>query len=103
MIIVFTNLPDQESAEKLAHLLVEERLAACVNILAPCRSIYRWQGELNVDGEIPVIIKTTEARYPELERRIRELHPYELPEIVATAASQGLPAYLDWVVQETRA
>jgi len=101
-LLVVTNLPDRESAEKLAVLLVERRLAACVNILAPCASVYRWQGEIQHDEEHPLLIKTVPARYAELEASIRANHPYELPEIIAVSVDRGLPAYLQWVEAETQ-
>ena len=100
--LVITNLPDRESAGKLAHLLIEKRLAACINILSPCRSVYRWKGKTEDAEEFPVLIKTTRARYPELEAAIRAAHPYELPEIIAVPLAGGLPAYLEWVEAETR-
>ncbi len=102
MLLVLTNLPDRASAEQLADALVRARVAACVSILAPCRSVYRWQGALQRDEEYPVLIKTTVARYAELEAAIRKRHPYELPEIVAVPVERGLPGYLDWVEEETR-
>jgi periplasmic divalent cation tolerance protein len=101
-LLVVTNLPDRESAEKLAVLLVERRLAACVSILAPCTSVYRWQGEIQHDEEHPLLIKTAKDRYAELEAAIRANHPYELPEVIAVPVIQGLPAYLQWVESETR-
>jgi periplasmic divalent cation tolerance protein len=100
-LLVVTSLPERESAEKLADLLVERRLAACVNILAPCTSVYRWQGEMQHDEEHPLLIKTAKRRYAELEAVIRANHPYELPEIIAVPISGGLPAYLQWVESET--
>jgi periplasmic divalent cation tolerance protein len=100
-LLVVTNLPDRESAEKLALLLVERRLAACVNILAPCTSVYRWQGGIQHDEEHPLLIKTGQERYAELEASIRANHPYELPEIIAVSIVHGLPAYLQWVESET--
>jgi len=100
-LLVLTNLPDRAAAERLADALVEQRLAACVNILAPCRSVYRWKGALQRDEEHPMLIKTTAARYAELERAIRAGHPYELPEIVAVPIERGLAAYLEWVAAET--
>jgi len=102
-LLVVTNLPDRESAEKLAALLIERRLAACVNILAPCSSVYRWQGEIQHDEEHPLLIKTAQDRYAELEASIRANHPSELPEIIAVPFTYGLPAYLHWVESETRA
>jgi len=101
-LLVVTNLPDRASAEKLAALLIERRLAACVNILAPCASVYRWQGEIQRDEEHPLLIKTANERYADLEAAIRESHPYELPEIIAVPIVHGLPAYLQWVESETR-
>ena len=100
-LLVFTNMPDRAAALKLARALVERRLAACVNVLDGCTSIYRWQGDVEEASEVPVLVKTRAARYPELERALRELHPYELPEIVAVPLVRGLPDYLDWVVEET--
>ena len=100
-LIVTTNLPDAASAQTLAALLVEQRLAACVNILAPCRSIYRWQGKVEDAQVVPLLIKTTAARYAALEAAIRTHHPYELPEIVAIPIQCGLPGYLAWVAAET--
>jgi periplasmic divalent cation tolerance protein len=100
-LLVFTNLPERAAAERLAEALVAKRLAACINILAPCRSVYRWQGAVQHAEEHPVLIKTTRAAYAELEAEIRAHHPYELPEIVAVPIERGLPAYLDWVAAET--
>lgn len=101
-IIVLTNLPDAASAQALATALVTQRLAACVNILAPCQSVYRWEGEIETAQEIPLLIKSTRSRYPELQAAIRAGHPYELPEIVAVPVELGLAGYLDWVASETR-
>ena len=100
-LLVFTNLPDRESAERLATSLIEQGLAACVNVLAPCVSIYRWQGKIQRDEEHPLLIKTTQDRYPQVEASIRASHPYELPEIIAVSITDGLPAYLQWVESET--
>jgi periplasmic divalent cation tolerance protein len=102
-LLVLTNVPDRAVAEKLAELLVERRLAACVNILAPCRSVYRWKDAVQHDEEHPMLIKTTQERYAALEQALREGHPYELPEIIAVPIERGLPAYLDWVAAETKA
>ncbi|MGH8686339.1 MAG: divalent-cation tolerance protein CutA [Burkholderiales bacterium] len=100
-LVVVTNLPDRGAAEKLADALIEGHFAACVNILAPCRSVYRWQGALQHDEEHPMLIKTTLERYRALEAEIRRHHPYELPEIIALPVTAGLAAYLDWVGAET--
>lgn len=101
-LLVITNLPDRDSAAKLAHALIEKRLAACINVLSPCRSMYRWQGKIEDAEEFPLLIKTTRDRYAALEAAIRAGHPYELPEIIAVPLTAGLPAYLDWVETETR-
>jgi periplasmic divalent cation tolerance protein len=100
-LLVLTNLPDAESARTLAGHLVAARLAACVNILAPCRSVYRWQGNIEQAEEVPLLIKTSAERYPALQAAIRERHPYELPEIVAVPIERGLTGYLAWIAAET--
>ena len=99
-LLLLTNLPDEASAALLAAHLVEHRLAACVNQLAPCRSVYRWQGQVEQANEIPLLIKTTRERYAAVEAAVLELHPYDLPELIAVPLELGLPAYLDWVRQE---
>ena len=101
MLLVLTNLPDRAAAERLADLLIERRLAACVNILAPCRSVYRWKGAVQHDEEHPLLVKTTAERYPMVEAAIRAGHPYELPEIIAVPVERGLAAYLEWVAAES--
>ncbi len=101
-LLVLTNLPDRASAEDLASALLEQRVAACVNILAPCRSVYRWKGAVQHDEEHPLLIKVARTRYAALEAAIRAGHPYELPEIIAIPIAAGLPAYLQWVEAESR-
>lgn len=101
-LLVLTNLPDRAHAERLAGALIEQRVAACVNILAPCRSVYRWGDAVQHEDEHPLLIKSTAERYPALEAAIRAAHPYELPEIIAVPIEHGLPAYLDWVAAETK-
>lgn len=96
-LVVITNAPDRDCALKIAHALIERKLAACVNILAACTSVYRWQGKLESATEVPLLIKTRAEIYDEVEVAIRSLHPYELPEIVAVRIERGLPDYLDWV------
>ena len=103
MLLVMTNLPDRASAQALAAALVDERLAACVNILSPCQSIYRWQGAVQTADEVPLLIKTCTARYAALEAAIVAQHPYQTPEIIALPVAHGLPAYLAWVAAETEA
>lgn len=100
-LLIITNCPDEEVANAIALALVEEKLAACVNILPRVHSVYRWQGSVESASEIPLLIKTTAARYAALESRIGELHPYEVPEIIAVPIARGLPAYLNWLAEET--
>ena len=102
ILLVFTNLPDRPTAEQMARSLVEARLAACINILAPCDSVYTWNVKVEHAQEHPLLIKTSSDRYSALEAAIRAGHPYELPEIIAVPLAAGFPAYLDWVVAETR-
>jgi len=101
ILLLITNMPDAPSAEKLAHQLVEARAAACVNQLAPCISTYHWKGNIETAYEVPLLIKTTRDAYSRLEKLIYELHPYELPEIIAVSVTEGLPAYLNWISDET--
>ena len=101
VIAVLTNLPDSESAFNLARELVRLRLAACVNVLAPATSFYRWEGKDEQATEVPVLIKSTRQRYVELEAAIRKMHPYSLPEIVSWPLEQGLDEYLRWVERES--
>lgn len=100
-ILIFTNLPDRDSALRLAHELITARYAACVNVLGGCTSVYRWEGAVETAEEVPLLIKTQAALYGSVEQLIRERHPYELPEIIAVPLAHGLPAYLDWVKAET--
>ncbi|HQR55870.1 MAG TPA: divalent-cation tolerance protein CutA [Burkholderiaceae bacterium] len=97
-----TNCPDAEVADRLARTLVEQKLAACVNRLPAVDSIYRWQGTVERAVEVPLLIKSTRERLPEIQEAIRALHPYEVPEIVAIPVVAGLPSYLRWVVDETQ-
>ena len=101
ILLVITNLPDASSAARLAQQIIEARAAACVNQLAPCLSTYRWKGDIETATEVPLLIRTTKAAYPRLEKLMREAHPYELPEIIAVPVNAGLPAYLSWVNEET--
>ena len=99
-LLCLTTCPDPESARHIADALVEERLAACVNVLPGVHSTYRWQGKVERADELLLLIKTTRVRLPALQERIKTLHPYELPEVLAVEAG-GLPAYLQWVASET--
>jgi periplasmic divalent cation tolerance protein len=89
-------------AERIAETLVAERLAACVNVLPGLRSVYRWQGAVERADEVLLLIKTTPDRYPQLQDRLPQIHPHELPELVAVETDLGLPAYLRWIADETR-
>ena len=100
VIAVLTNLPDSDSAFNLAREVVRLRLAACANVLAPATSFYRWEGRDEQASEVPVLIKSTRERYPELEAAIRSRHPYSVPEIVAWPLETGFGPYLDWVERE---
>lgn len=101
-LICFCTCPEVYTAERIATALVEERLAACVNIVPGLRSIYRWEGAIEATDEVLLLIKTLPDRYPALQDRLRELHPYELPELLAVTSAFGLPDYLRWVADETR-
>ena len=100
-LLVLTNVPDNAVSERIARTLIDARAAACVNILAECRSVYRWQGALETSTEVPMLIKTTAEAYPRVEQILRECHPYAVPEIIAVPIEHGLPEYLAWVATET--
>ena len=102
ILLVFTNAPDPVAAEKLAHGLVSARLAACVNVLAECTSVYRWKGAIETASETPMLIKTRAALFAEVKAFILEHHPYEVPEVIALPVGDGSSAYLDWLVQQTQ-
>ena len=95
--IVFVTGPDAETLQSIGRVLVEEGLAACVNVLPGVTSVYRWEGETRVDPEAMAIVKTTEARVQAARLRVGELHPYDVPEFVAVDVAEGSPAYLHWV------
>jgi periplasmic divalent cation tolerance protein len=97
---VTTTLPDRKSADKLAETLVAERLAACAQVLGPVSSTYRWESRVERAEEWYCILKTTDQRLPALQKRIRELHPYQVPELIALPITGGEPQYLDWVRTE---
>ena len=100
--LVLTTCPNQDVAKRISHALVSEHLAACVNRISGVQSTYRWQGALQTDNEILLLIKTTQARYAEVQARIVALHPYELPEVIAVEAAAALDRYLAWIENETR-
>ena len=100
-LIVFVTAPNSEEARRIANALVSEQLAACVNIVPSIESIYRWEGRVTSDSEALMIIKTTNDRYVDVERRVKELHTYTTPEIVAIPIEQGSKEYLDWLRKST--
>jgi periplasmic divalent cation tolerance protein len=101
VLLAYCTCPDVASADRIARTLVAERLAACVNRLPGVQSTYRWQGAVEQADEVLLLIKTTTDRLDALTARLRTLHPYELPELVAVEVRAGLPAYLDWVATES--
>jgi len=100
-LIALVTAPNKDEASRIASLLVTERLAACVNIISGVESVYRWQGEVTSDTETLMIIKTTGERYLELERRVKELHSYSTPEVIAFKIERGSNAYLQWLREST--
>ncbi len=101
VLLVLSTCPDMATARRLAGVMVERRLAACVNQLPGLGSTYRWEGKVAHEKEVLLLIKTTAERYPALAQTLAELHPYELPEIVAVPVTTGLPGYLAWVAEQT--
>jgi len=97
VVLVISNAPDQQLAKRMSHLLIEEGLAACVNIGAPMTSVYRWKGQVSEDDEIPLMIKTTWGRHEAAIKRLVELHPYEVPEAIVVPVLDGHLPYLNWV------
>jgi len=103
VVIILTTVPDAERGDAIARQLVEERLAACVNVCAAMTSFYRWKGTVERADEHQLVIKADRGRVPTIEARVRELHPYELPEFLVLPVLAGAKSYLDWVVEESRA
>ena len=101
-LLVFSTFPEAAIARKIALTLVEENLVACVNLVPQIDSIYRWQGKIESSTEVFAIFKTTQGRYQSLETRLRELHPYEVPEIILIQIHDGLPDYLNWVIESVQ-
>ena len=102
-ILVLTNVPDRGVAHAAARALLDERLAACVNIGGSVDSLYHWQGRIETGSEVPVIVKTRASLYSKVEDAIRKFHPYDTPEIMAIPAVSVERRYLDWLLAETRA
>lgn len=100
VLLLMTNMPDTRSAQALAHVLVQSKMAACVNLLPGVQSVYRWQGKIEQANEVTLFIKTTQARYHQVEQAILAAHPYDLPEVIAMPLT-GHAAYLHWIKQET--
>jgi periplasmic divalent cation tolerance protein len=101
-LVVLSTFPDADKAAEIARVLVDEQLAACVNLIATVRSIYRWQDAVQDDAEALAIIKTTADRYPALAARLAELHPYEVPEIIALPLAEAHPPYLAWLAGQAQ-
>ncbi len=99
---VWSTVPNAETGQRIARTIVHEGLAACVSLLPGVTSVYRWQGEVQQNSEHLLFIKTTLERYTALETRIRELHPYEVPEIIAHKIEAGLSSYLEWIAENSR-
>jgi periplasmic divalent cation tolerance protein len=100
-IVVFVTCGSEEEALKIAHSLVEERLAACVNLVSPVRSIYRWKGKIWDEKEWILFIKTQKERFEELEKKVKSLHSYSVPEIIGLPIVEGSSSYLQWLLKET--
>ncbi len=95
--VVLTTLPDRRSADRLASALVRQKLAACVSVLGPVRSVYRWKGRVERAREMLLVVKTARSRCPALERFVRRNHPYEVPEVLCLPVTRGSSAYLSWL------
>ena len=100
-LLVITTCPDRASAEAIAHKLVDAKLAACINIIPNITSIYEWKGRRETGTELILLIKTCSSLYNEIERKIVEFHPYELPEVLAVSIKNGLAGYLSWIDEST--
>ncbi len=96
-LLILCTCPDSEIAEQLANMLVDQQLAACINIVPGLTSVYRWQGKVENEKEVLLLIKTTRDRYAALEAAIQQHHPYELPEVIAVTVDDGSPDYLSWL------
>lgn len=101
-IFIYVTVPTEEAATMMARAVVEDRLAACANILPGMRSIYHWQGDIQQAREVVLIFKTRSSLFQAVETRVKELHPYTTPCIVALPVEQGHPGYLDWILAETK-
>jgi periplasmic divalent cation tolerance protein len=102
VVLAFSTFPDVETARRIARELVTENLVACANVIPKIESIYRWQGNIEQGDETLVLFKTTAARFAAFEKKLKSLHPYDVPEIICTPTSQGSPAYLEWVRENVK-
>ena len=102
VLVVFSTFPDPDKAAEVARTLVSEQLAACVNLVAPVRSIYRWQGDVSDEAETLAVIKTTTERFEAMRTRLVELHPYEVAEVIALPIEAGHAPYLAWITDSVR-
>jgi len=102
LIVVFVTCGSEEEALKIANALIEEHLAACTNLVSPIRSIYRWEGKIWDEKECLLIIKTQKQRFEELERKVKSLHSYSVPEIISLPIVEGSSSYLNWLVEMTK-
>jgi len=101
MQLVLSTFPNEAKAREIVRCLVDEQLIACGNVVPAMHSIYRWKGEVHEESEVLAILKISRAAYPAVQRRLRELHPYELPEIIAIPVDTALPEYLGWVMENS--
>ena len=102
LIVVFVACGSEEEALKIANALIEEHLAACTNLVSPIRSIYRWEGKIWDEKECLLIIKTQKQRFEELEKKVKSLHSYSVPEIISLPIVEGSSSYLNWLVEMTK-
>ncbi len=101
-IVIFITAASNNEAKKIGHILIEENLIACCNIVQSVESIFRWQGKLHSEQEVLMLCKTREELFGTIEKRVRQLHSYEVPEIIAMPITQGSEDYLNWIVKETK-
>lgn len=101
-IVILVTCGSEEEAAKIAHALVEERLAACVNLISPIRSVYRWEGKIWDEKEWLLLIKARKETFKEIETRVKTLHSYSVPEIIALPILEGSSSYLHWIFENTR-
>ncbi|MEJ2313647.1 MAG: divalent-cation tolerance protein CutA [Nitrospirota bacterium] len=100
-IVVLVTAPSEKEGMEIARALVEERLAACVNVVGSLRSVFRWEGRIEDEGEVLLVAKSREGLFEALDRRVRDLHPYSVPEVIALPIVKGSEAYLSWLEEET--